>query len=172
MLFNSHDSENTHISEKLKLGKKIYIPIMLVLVSGLVFAGCTPTTEEKEMMKKIPDVTMSEKEKKEVTKMEKESSNYQKYTPEKMEALKGNEKFIAFFHAEWCPTCRAWEKGILEADFASNVKILKINYDTATELKKEYGVAMQSTAVFFNADGSVMKKEGDPAIDVVTQFFN
>lgn len=83
------------------------------------------------------------------------------------------EKHIIFFFADWCPTCVKWEgevKNRME-DLATNAIILKANYDTETELKTQYEITQQSTAVFINADGSVAKKEADPSVESINAFF-
>lgn len=83
------------------------------------------------------------------------------------------EKHIIFFYADWCPTCVKWEgevKNRME-DLAANAIILKANYDTETELKAQYEITQQSTAVFINADGSVAKTEADPSIESLNAFF-
>lgn len=60
---------------------------------------------------------------------------------------------ILFFHAPWCPECRAFEQAILEADIPDGVQILKIDYDSSSELKNTYGVTLQSTFVKVDQDG-------------------
>lgn len=62
---------------------------------------------------------------------------------------------VIFFHAAWCPTCKALDRDInskLE-DIPSNLTILKVDYDTATELRKKYGVTLQHTLVQVDANG-------------------
>jgi thioredoxin 1 len=63
---------------------------------------------------------------------------------------------IIFFHAPWCPTCKAGE-----ADINSNLtaipakfNILKTDFDTSTTLKQKYGVTSQSTFVKVDKDGN------------------
>jgi thiol-disulfide isomerase/thioredoxin len=65
-------------------------------------------------------------------------------------------KVVLFFHAGWCPTCKKAEKN-LTADPASipaGLTIVKVDYDTATDLRREYGVTQQHTFVSIAADGS------------------
>jgi len=85
----------------------------------------------------------------------------------------GSEKMVVFFHADWCGTCRKWEKKLQASlnDLAPNTKILKANFDSNTDLRKKYEVVKQSTAVFINADGSVAKNESDPNIESLNKFF-
>jgi len=98
---------------------------------------------------------------------------YTEYNEATFNAAKGNEKMVAFFHADWCGTCRKWEKN-LQANLDtldSSARVVKVDYDTQTALAKEFGVTKQSTAVFLNADGSVAKSEGDPSLDSINEFF-
>jgi thioredoxin 1 len=81
---------------------------------------------------------------------------------------------VIFFHASWCPTCKAAEADInknLDALKASGVQILKTDYDTSTELKKQYGVTSQSTFVKVDSKGAQIKKgQGFTTLDAITNF--
>lgn len=66
---------------------------------------------------------------------------------------------ILFFHADWCSSCRG-----LESDINANLSaipdglsIQKIDYDTATDLKKKYGVVRQHTLVQVDESGNAIK---------------
>jgi thiol:disulfide interchange protein len=64
-----------------------------------------------------------------------------------------------FFHADWCSTCQNFEKQILASkDIPRDVIILKVNYDTATELKKKYSILSQSTFVQVDSQGNMYKR--------------
>jgi thiol-disulfide isomerase/thioredoxin len=94
------------------------------------------------------------------------------YTNYQADVAEG-QKHILFFHADWCPTCVKWEGTVTENmdDLDDNVVIYKTDYDTSNDLKVEYEITKQSTAVFVNADGSVAKKEMDPSIESMNAFF-
>lgn len=83
------------------------------------------------------------------------------------------QKHILFFHADWCPTCVKWEKNLKEnmATLGDDVVIYKTDYDTSDDLKAQYEITKQSTAVFVNADGTVSKEELDPSIESLNAFF-
>ena len=75
-------------------------------------------------------------------------------------ATENNGRAVVFFHAEWCPNCKA-----AEADFQSNldslpqdVTILKADYDTESDLKKKYSIVMQDTFVQVDSDGNEITK--------------
>jgi thiol-disulfide isomerase/thioredoxin len=92
---------------------------------------------------------------------------YLESSAEEFNELRGEEPVVAFFHANWCPTCRAMEKEILEdpTQFPSGTKILKLDYDEETELKNELGVKIQSTVIVFDAAGNEIYTATDPAFD-------
>lgn len=99
--------------------------------------------------------------------------SYVNYNEAVLASAKGQGKVAVFFHAEWCPKCRALEAALMEqkADLGG-VKIIKVDYDTETDLKVEYGVLLQDTVVFLNADGSVEKTVVSPKVDEIKTFFN
>lgn len=62
---------------------------------------------------------------------------------------------MLFFHADWCPKCRALDADIAaHLDTLSDVTIYKVNYDTATDLRKQYGVTLQTTLVKTDTAGN------------------
>lgn len=74
--------------------------------------------------------------------------------------LAAGKSVYLFFHAPWCPGCKALDSAI-NADMMNipaGTMIYKVDYDTMTDLKSKYGVTMQHTVIKLNADGSSMKK--------------
>jgi len=74
--------------------------------------------------------------------------------------LAAGETNILFFHADWCPSCRGLEND-LNANLGAipaGVNILKLDYDSETELKREYGVIRQHTLVVVDGDGNEVRK--------------
>jgi thiol-disulfide isomerase/thioredoxin len=66
---------------------------------------------------------------------------------------------VLFFHAPWCPSCRGLESDI-EANISAipdGLSLQKVDYDSATELKKKYGVVRQHTLVQVDATGNMIK---------------
>ena len=92
--------------------------------------------------------------------------SYEAYSPEKI-ARAATGDVVLFFHASWCPSCRALSSDI-EANMGSipeGVTILKVDYDKETELKKKYGVTYQHTLVQVDKDGNMIKKwSGTPKL--------
>jgi len=128
--------------------------------------------KEEEMMK---DSAMMEEKTdgmmpKEETDMEAEemmkSGTYEAYAPQKLARAETGD-VVLFFHASWCPSCRGLSSDIEEnlSAIPEGVSILKVDYDTETELKKKYGVTYQHTLVQVDADGTLIKKwSGSPML--------
>lgn len=77
------------------------------------------------------------------------------------------EKVVLFFHAQWCPTCRGLESNILENEekIPENLTIIKVDFDTMSELKSKYGVIYQHTLVQVDKDGNLITKwSGSPTL--------
>ena len=82
---------------------------------------------------------------------------------------------VLFFHASWCPSCRGLNKNIEEnlGAIPAELSILKLDYDTETELKKKYGVTFQHTLVQVDADGNLIKKwSGSPTLSSLVSEVN
>jgi len=69
-----------------------------------------------------------------------------------------SENTVIFFHANWCPSCRAADAGISGGEIPSGLTILKADFDTQTDLRKKYGVVAQHTFVQVDADGNQVAK--------------
>lgn len=164
----------------------------LALVGTL--AACTPekaannakdmTYGAMETMEKSSDAMMDEAENMVEDAMEKTGELMEK-AEENVTALSAasyveysatagaGKKHLLFFYADWCPTCVKWEAKVTEAlaTLPEDTLILKASYDDDAELKAQYEIVKQSTAVFINADGSVAKTESDPSVESLTAFF-
>lgn len=125
----------------------------------------TPSDATKQVAVNEP-TTETVLEKPQATTTNSESGSYEEYDPTKISRAKDGQ-VILFFHASWCPSCRA-----LNADIEKNldaipekVSILKTNYDTETELKKKYGITYQHTLVQVDQNGAMIKKwSGSPTL--------
>ncbi len=61
---------------------------------------------------------------------------------------------VLFFHADWCPICRADMRQIdSRLSELGDITVVVVNYDNAAELKKRYGVTYQHTYVQIDGDG-------------------
>ena len=82
-----------------------------------------------------------------------------------------------FFHAPWCPQCRAIENSInAGGQIPEGVTIYKLDYDSNQELRLKYGVTLQTTFVKVDNRGNFIDKYvayDSPSIkSVVENFIN
>jgi thiol-disulfide isomerase/thioredoxin len=82
--------------------------------------------------------------------------NYTEYYDGAIEETPGTK--VLFFHASWCPKCRALEEDIEASQIPDNVTIFKVDFDTATALRQQYGVTQQTTIVYVDDDGAALAK--------------
>lgn len=65
---------------------------------------------------------------------------------------------VVFFFAPWCPECRAYKQAIAADEIPNGVQILELDFDSSSDLKKRYGVTLQTTFVRVNQAGELQKK--------------
>lgn len=61
---------------------------------------------------------------------------------------------VLFFHASWCPYCRALEEDIEKNGVPENTTIFKIDWDENQSLRQKYGVTQTSTLIKIDDDGN------------------
>lgn len=140
---------------------KILLTIVIVfaIVGGIVLVSrvsndsstgptiSTSAGEEKE----APDQTSSQ---------EKTStqaiSQYLDYSADQVAQTVGTR--VLFFYAPWCPQCRKLEASIQAGSIPAGVTIFKVDYDSNQELRKKYGITIQTTLVRLDAEGNFAKK--------------
>lgn len=79
---------------------------------------------------------------------------------------------LIFFHAPWCPQCRALEADIKSRGVPEGVTIIKADYDTSQELRRKYGVTIQTTIVKIDDNGNLLAKYvayDDPSVESIKQ---
>jgi thiol-disulfide isomerase/thioredoxin len=78
-------------------------------------------------------------------------------------AQKADKPVALQFHADWFLTCRAQDKVLqaLKAEPGLDVAVLKVNYDTEKDLKKQYKVQTQATMVILRGDKERGRLVGD-----------
>ena len=119
------------------------------------------------------DKAMIEKNRDEKKDVMMQKGSYENYDAAKL-ALASTGDVVLFFHAPWCPTCRALNSDI-EGNLSTipvGVTILKTDYDSSSDLKKKYGVTYQHTFVQVDAKGNMIKKWscGNTLASVLTQI--
>lgn len=83
------------------------------------------------------------------------AGTYATYSPEAV-AQSNADQIVLFFHATWCPSCRALDRDIIAnlSAIPAGIAIFKVDYDTSTALKQQYGVTRQHSILQIDADGS------------------
>lgn len=147
------------------MNKNIGIIVGIVVIVGIGFFALSGEKTEKQN-------TVSEAQKDAVTNEVKtpeqpntqeavtaSAGSYEAYSLEKIARAETGD-VVLFFHASWCPSCRALNSDIEKnvSAIPAGVTILKTDYDKETELKKKYGVTTQHTLVQVDKDGNLIKK--------------
>lgn len=78
--------------------------------------------------------------------------SYADYAKDMAMAAKGAH-VVLFFHAPWCPDCRATEQSLTTAGVPDGLTVVKVDYDSMTDLKQKYGITQQHTFVLVDAMG-------------------
>lgn len=95
--------------------------------------------------------------------------SYTAFTP----GVIGNGKeSVLFFHATWCPKCKE-NDGRLKDFYGSSPyprSVYKIDYDTATDLKSQYGITGQDTFVLIDGNGKEVKRVRFPSATVLREL--
>jgi len=60
---------------------------------------------------------------------------------------------VLFFHADWCPDCRATEESLVTEGVPDGLTVVKVDFDDSTELRRRYGVTVQHTFVLVEPTG-------------------
>ncbi len=65
---------------------------------------------------------------------------------------------VLFFHATWCPSCRAADASLTGDGVPAGLTVVKVDYDTETDLRKKHGITQQHTFVAVNPAGDQLSK--------------
>jgi thiol-disulfide isomerase/thioredoxin len=77
---------------------------------------------------------------------------YVDYEDGMIEATSGTKAL--FFHASWCPKCRALDEDLRAEGAPDGLTVFKVDYDSSTDLRQRYGVTVQTTIVFVDDGGA------------------
>jgi thiol-disulfide isomerase/thioredoxin len=150
------------------MNKNIGIILGVIVIIGIgFFAFSGNKTETNEAVNSVPEV-QNEASTNEIQTEEQgatqeavtvSAGSYEAYSADKL-AMAEIGDVVLFFHASWCPSCRALNSDIEKnlGTIPEGVTILKTDYDKETELKKKYGVTYQHTLVQVDKDGNQIKK--------------
>lgn len=146
--------------------KKIIAPLFIVILLAGIGGVLAAKNSTNQRAAKITEVssTPTEEEPESTTaqtnQLAQNSVKAGRYTQYDASAVSSGEykNTVLFFHAAWCPECRAFDKAISESTVPENIQILKVDYDKSTDLRKKYGVTLQSTFVSVNSNGDQIAK--------------
>jgi len=73
-------------------------------------------------------------------------------------AVAAGTAVVLFFHAPWCPDCRATEAALDADGVPDGLTVVKVDFDSATDLRRRYGVTVQHTFVQLGDGGDAVQK--------------
>lgn len=160
--------------------KKTPILIAAIAAASIALTSCASTDADKDAMEASPTAMSSEKMTDEAMDssmeasddaMESDSSSsddammmqgtmISRDTYDADPAVYADTTVIYLFHAEWCPTCKATEAALADGSVKvpGKVTLVQVDFDSATDLRKTYGVTMQHTLVQVDSDGNLVSK--------------
>jgi len=136
------------------------VVLAIVLLGKTLFSGSEVPPQEKvvagtsdeQIVNSEPEVQVSETMK----------ARYTDYSEDGLaQATENNGRAVLFFAAlAWCPSCQAADRDFQENfnKVPADVSILKVDYDTAAEMKEKYGIVMQDTFVQVDSQGEVITR--------------
>lgn len=131
------------------------IVALVILIGGVYLinrsANKTPTTAEQAVDENVtPETPTAENP------TAGQAGAYVDYSDSIIATTAGTK--ILFFHAPWCPQCRALDASIKGSQIPNGVTIIKVDYDTNQQLRQKYGVTIQTTLVKVDDNGESVEK--------------
>jgi len=130
--------------------------LSILTISSAIFAGCSllPQQAVNDFVAPSDDQVTTQQNDTQVVETQ---GKYVEYTPTIVkESADQGKKVVLFFHASWCPTCRAAQNDILGRidEIGDDIVIVKTDYDTYNDLKKKYNITYQHTFVQVDQQGN------------------
>jgi len=87
------------------------------------------------------------------------AQNYFVYSPTTLAYAQEKGKTVLYFWAPWCSTCSSLDTELQKEgnQIPADVTILRVDYDTAKELKRKYAITIQHTFVQIDKNGNALK---------------
>jgi len=98
--------------------------------------------------------------------------SYIAYSPQAFVNDAPTNRKVLFFHASWCPQCRAIEQDIYKQGVPSGMTIFKVDYDNSSDLKMKYGITLQTTFVELDSSDNLLQKHvayNEPTLPAVLE---
>lgn len=148
---------------------RIVVAVVIALVlASLAYLFLTRSTNTPPSTSNPPSTISNDLQEVRPTPPPAATGTYTPYDPDKVASVEGTK--LLFFHAPWCPQCRALEASINENGAPEGVTIFKVDYDSNQALRQKYGVTIQTTVVKIDDDGNKvdsMVAYDDPSIQAV-----
>lgn len=144
--------------------------IGVALAAGLVLTGCAPSSVPNDSdSTAVPPSATAETPMPTESPAEDSGSTagaYVEYTDGAIEATAGPK--VLFFHASWCPQCRQLDEQLIAEGAPDGLTVFKVDFDSRTDLRQQYGVTLQTTVVFVDDSGALISSSvlyDDPSIE-------
>jgi thiol-disulfide isomerase/thioredoxin len=149
------------------------VPAALALLLGLTLSGCASDDTASEpaaaaaesAMEKEPSASAEEKDPSESAMAEDDAATAKEgawvdQAAYEADAASFHEAgdVVLFFNASWCPTCQSTVKSLDADGVPPGLTVVSVDYDAATELKKQYGVTVQHTFVQVDDAGTELAR--------------
>lgn len=152
------------------------VGVILVLVGALALAGCATTDASGAGAgpaptagadASTPDAMADETDAPEESAPDARAEGaYLDYRDGVIEATAGPKAL--FFHASWCPKCRALDEDLRAEGAPAGLTVFKVDYDSRADLRQRYSVTLQTTIVFVDDAGGKISSVvlyDDPSVE-------
>jgi len=142
--------------------------IVTLVAASLAYLLFTRQTSAPPSTSNPPSTISNDLQEDRTTPPSEPAGTYTSYDPKKVASTEGTK--LLFFHAPWCPQCRALEASINAEGVPEGVTIFKVDYDSNEALRQQYGVTIQTTVVRIDDDGNKLDQVvayDDPSIETV-----
>lgn len=120
--------------------------LLLAIVGAALYVAMDKTAKQEVPSDLNDRATVNSQQNKSDDMSNTQAGEYVTYQEEVFSASKDKTRLL-FFHASWCPQCRELEASIKSTSLPANVVIFKVDYDSHQDLRKKYGVTLQTTIV-------------------------
>jgi len=150
--------------------------ILLLSAGGLAYALTRDTgnaaNDQTSGQRSTPKETNSDATPRSDSTTPASGSSYIEYSQTAFEQAEGTR--VLFFHASWCPQCRALDADLQSKGAPDGYTILKVDYDSNQDLRQKYGVTIQTTLIKVDGNGNktgLYVAYDDPSVEALTRDF-